>query len=427
MKASRATTQVLLLLCVMYLITYVDRVNVSTAAASFGKEFGLSKTQLGFVFSAFAYPYLVFQIIGGWLGDKFGARKTLTVCAVVWAGATILSGLATGLVSLFLARMLLGLGEGATFPTATRAMASWFSAEKRGFAQGITHACARLGNAVTPPLVVALMATTSWRGSFIILGCISLLWVMWWAISFRDNPADHPRITKDELAALPEYKQFKDRPKVPWMPLFRRMSPVTITYFCYGWILWLFLSWIPQYFLHNYQLDLKKSAIFSAGVFLAGVVGDALGGIVSDHLLKKTGNLNTARRNVVVICMLLTLASLVPLMFVHDLVISAACLSLGFFFIEFTIGPMWAIPMDIAPKFSGTASGMMNTGSALAAIISPLFGGWLIDKTGNWDTPFIFSMALMVVGSITAFAMKPGKRFDETAHGALQPQPTAAI
>lgn len=427
MKASRATTQVLLLLCVMYLITYVDRVNVSTAAASFGKEFGLSKTQLGFVFSAFAYPYLVFQIIGGWLGDKFGARKTLTVCAVVWAGATILSGLATGLVSLFLARMLLGLGEGATFPTATRAMASWFSAEKRGFAQGITHACARLGNAVTPPLVVALMAATSWRGSFIILGCISLVWVLWWAISFRDNPADHPHITKDELAALPEYKQFKDRPKVPWMPLFRRMSPVTITYFCYGWILWLFLSWIPQYFLHNYQLDLKKSAIFSAGVFLAGVVGDALGGIVSDHLLKKTGNLNTARRNVVVICMLLTLASLVPLMFVHDLVISAVCLSLGFFFIEFTIGPMWAIPMDIAPKFSGTASGMMNTGSALAAIISPLFGGWLIDKTGNWDTPFIFSMALMVVGSITAFAMKPGKQFDETAHGALQPQPTVAV
>jgi sugar phosphate permease len=419
MKASRATTQVLILLCVMYLITYVDRVNVSTAAASFGKEFGLSKTQLGFVFSAFAYPYLVFQIIGGWLGDKFGARKTLTVCAVVWAGATILSGMATGLVSLFMARMLLGLGEGATFPTATRAMASWFSAERRGFAQGITHACARLGNALTPPLVVMLMAATSWRGSFIILGCISLVWVLWWAISFRDNPADHPHITQDELAALPEYKQFKDRPKVPWMPLFRRMMPVTVTYFCYGWILWLFLSWIPQYFLHNYQLDLKKSAIFSAGVFLAGVVGDALGGIVSDHLLKKTGNLNTARRNVVVVCMLLTLASLVPLMFVHDLVISAVCLSLGFFFIEFTIGPMWAIPMDIAPKFSGTASGMMNTGSALAAIISPLFGGWLIDKTGNWDTPFIFSMALMVVGSITAFAMKPGNQFDEKAHTAL--------
>ena len=422
MKTSRATTQVLILLCVMYFITYVDRVNVSTAAAGFGKEFGLSKTELGFVFSAFAYPYLVFQIIGGWLGDKYGPRRTLTVCAVIWAGATILSGLAGGFISLVLARMLLGLGEGATFPTATRAMASWTTPDKRGYAQGITHACARLGNAVTPPLVVALVAATSWRGSFVILGCASLVWVLWWAFSFRDNPNEHPRITQEELAVLPEYKQFKDRPKVPWMPLFKRMLPVTITYFCYGWILWLFLSWIPQYFLHSYNLDLKKSAIFSAGVFFAGVVGDALGGIVSDHLLRKTGNLNIARRNLVVICMLLTLASLVPLMFVHDLAISAICLSLGFFFIEFTIGPMWSIPMDIAPKFSGTASGMMNTGSALAAIISPLLGGYMIDKTGNWDLPFIVSMGLMVVGSIVAFAMRPDKKFDETAHTVLQPQ-----
>jgi MFS family permease len=187
-------------------------------------------------------------------------------------------------------------------------------------------------------------------------------------------------------------------------------------------VLWLFLSWIPQYFLHSYNLDLKKSAVFASGVFLAGVVGDTLGGIVSDHLLHKTGNLNIARRNVVVICMLLTLASLVPLLFVHDLLISALCLSLGFFFIEFTIGPMWSIPMDIAPKFSGTASGMMNTGSALAAIISPVLGGWLIDKTGNWELPFILSMVLMVLGSVVAFTMRPGNKFDETAHAALKPQ-----
>jgi sugar phosphate permease len=425
MKGKRATTHVLVLLCVMYFITYVDRVNVSTAAAAFGKEFGLSKTELGFVFSAFAYPYLVFQVIGGWLGDKYGPRKTLTICAFIWAGATIITGLVGGFATMIVARMLLGLGEGATFPTATRAMASWTTPGKRGFAQGITHACARIGNAITPPMVVALIAALSWRGSFVVLGCVSLVWVAWWAWYFRDNPADHPAITQEELRALPPYGHFKDRPKVPWGPLFRRMMPVTIVYFCYGWVLWLFLSWIPQYFLHSYNLDLKKSAIFASGVFLAGVVGDTLGGIVSDHLLHKTGNLNIARRNVVVICMLLTLASLVPLLFVHDLVISALCLSAGFFFIEFTIGPMWSIPMDIAPKFSGTASGMMNTGSALAAIISPVLGGWLIDKTGNWELPFIFSMALMLLGSVCAFTMRPENKFDETAHAAVKPQTQA--
>jgi len=256
-----------------------------------------------------------------------------------------------------------------------------------------------------------------------VVGCASLLWVVWWGFNFRDNPADHPRITKEELAVLPEYRQFKDRPKVPWMPLFKRMMPVTITYFCYGWILWLFMSWIPQYFLHSYHLDLKKSALFAASVFFAGVLGDALGGMYSDHLLRKTGNLLIARRNVIVTCMLLTLASMIPLMFVHDLTISVVCLSLGFFFIEFTIGPMWSIPMDIAPKFSGTASGMMNTGSALAAIISPVVGGWLIDKTGSWELPFTVSMALMLLGAGMAFAMRPQNKFDETLYLAAQPQP----
>lgn len=412
MKVNRATTQVLLLLCVMYFITYIDRVNVSTAAAGFGKEFGLSKTQIGFVFSAFAYPYLVFQIIGGWLADKYGARRTLMICALIWALATILTGLVGGFISLIAARMLLGLGEGATFPAATRAMANWTEPSKRGFAQGITHAFARIGNAVAPPLVVGLIALTDWRGSFVVLGIGSLIWVVWWSWYFKDNPAQHPSITKEEMAVLPPYGLFKDRPKVPWGPLMKRMMPVTLVYFCYGWTLWLFLSWIPQYFLHNYAMDLKKSALFSAGVFFAGVVGDALGGVVSDRILRQTGSLVRARRDTVVFGMLGALASLLPLLFIHDVVIAAVCLSLGFFFAEFTIGPMWSIPMDIAPRFSGTASGMMNTGSALAAIISPVVGGFIIDKTGNWELPFIGSMVLMLIGSILAFTMHPDRPFE---------------
>ena len=142
-KPLSATRNVLALLCLMYFITYVDRVNVSTAATAFKEEFGLSNTQVGFVFSAFAYPYLIFQIIGGWLGDRFGARRTLSVCGVVWAGATMMTGLAQGFVSLVLARVLLGFGEGATFPAATRAMSNWTASSRRGFAQGITHSWAR--------------------------------------------------------------------------------------------------------------------------------------------------------------------------------------------------------------------------------------------------------------------------------------------
>src|ERR1700709_117661 len=121
----KATHVVLAMLCVMYFITYVDRVNIGTAASEIQKELGLSNTQLGLIFSAFAYPYLLFQVVGGWVGDRFGARKTLFWCGLVWAVATMLTGLVSGLVSLFLVRILVGLGEGATFPTATRAMQNW--------------------------------------------------------------------------------------------------------------------------------------------------------------------------------------------------------------------------------------------------------------------------------------------------------------
>jgi MFS family permease len=405
----RATTVVLLMLCLMYFITYIDRVNVSSAAAGFGKDFDLSKTQIGFVFSAFAYPYLIFQIIGGWVSDRFGAKRTLIVSGLIWAVATVLTGFAGGLVSLVFARVLLGLGEGATFPAATSAMSAWIPKESRGFAQGITHAFARVGNAAAPAMIIFIMVEYGWRWSFYLSGVLSFAWVIAWMFSFTEKPADHPRITPEELAEKPEPK--KANFNLPWGPLFKRMFPVTLVYFCYGWTLWLFLSWIPQYFLHSYDMDIKKSAIFASGVFFAGVVGDTLGGIISDRILKSTGSFKKARTNMVIICMLLTLLSLLPILFVHDITVSAICLSAGFFFAELTIGPMWAIPMDIAPEFSGTASGMMNTGSALAAIISPVVSGYVIDRFDNWELPFIGSMVLMGVGVLLASRMKPDQKF----------------
>ena len=404
----KPTTVVLALFCAMYFLTYIDRVNVSSAAAGFGTEFNLSKTQIGFVFSAFAYPYLIFQIIGGWVSDRFGAKRTLIYSGLIWALATILTGFAGGLVSLVAARVLLGLGEGATFPAATSAMARWIPKENRGFAQGITHAFARVGNAVAPALIVFILVEYGWRWSFYASGLLSLVWVILWALFFTENPADHPLITPEELAKKPAPRKIQ---KTPWKRLAKRMAPVTVVYFCYGWTLWLFLSWIPQYFLHSYNLKISTSALFASSVFFAGVVGDTLGGIISDKILNKTNNLNVARSWMVAICMTCTLLSLLPIMFTHDITISVLSLSFGFFFAEMTIGPMWAIPMDIAPEFSGTASGMMNTGSALAAIISPVVSGFLIDYYGSWELPFVGSIILMAGGVLLTSRMKPNDRF----------------
>ncbi len=412
----RATNIVLGLLCLMYFLTYIDRVNISTVVASsqFLKEIPLTKVQMGFVFSAFAYPYLLFQVIGGWVADKFGPRKALTVCGIIWAGATIASGLVHGLVSLFVARVILGFGEGATFPTATRAMSYWMPKEKRGFAQGITHACSRLGNSLTPWLVAFLILTISWRGSFIIIGVISTVWALAWGLYFRDDPNQHSGVTPEEIASLPPYGSKKTSDvKVPWSRLIPRIVPVTVVYFCYGWILWLFLSWIPSFFKGQYHLDLQKSALFASGVFISGVVGDTLGGLVSDKLYEKTHNPKFARCYMVALMMFFCGISLVPIIYTRNLTVVALALSAGFFFAEMTIGPMWAIPMDIAPKFSGTASGLMNTGSALAAIISPVVGGYLIQKTGNWMLPFIVSMGVILVGAALSFTMHPERPLAE--------------
>jgi len=397
----------------MYLITYVDRVNIATAATAIQKELGLSNTRLGLALSAFGYPYLLFQIFGGWVGDRVGPRRTLFVCGLIWATATILTGLAGSFAILFAVRVLLGVGEGATFPVATRAMQNWTPAGRRGFAQGITHAFARFGNAVTPPIVAWLIAAISWRGSFVALGVCSLVWVIVWVWYFRDNPAEHKSITREELATLAVRSTTtpEARPSVPWLRLARRMAPVTIVYFCYGWTLWLYLNWLPSFFQNQYHQNIAKSALFSSAVFFAGVGGDLLGGSVSDGILKRTGDLKRARRNVVMAGFLGAFVCLLPMFMTHDLTFITLSLASGFFFAEIVIGPMWSIPMDIAGKFSGTASGLMNTGSAAAAILSPLAFGYIADVTGDWHLPFIGSLGLLLLGALLTPTMHPEKPF----------------
>ncbi|MDP4023185.1 MFS transporter [Methylobacterium sp. NEAU 140] len=417
MKRVSATNGVLGLLCLMYFITYLDRVNIATAGSVMMSDLGMSNTQFGLILSAFAYPYAIFQVIGGSVGDRFGARRTLMICGIIWASATILTGMVGGLVSLFLARVLLGFGEGATFPTATRAMQNWTAPGRRGFAQGITHAFARLGNAVAPPIVAFLIYHVGWRSSFVILGVASFVWVVIWYLYFRDDPSEHPAITRAELDTLPPPRKVGARQSVPWGALTRRMLPVSVTYFCYGWTLWLFLGWLPSFFKQSYGLDLKNSALFASGVFFAGVVGDTVGGMLSDGILHRTGNVKLARLSVIVVGFLGAAASLTGVFFTRDLTLVALLLSSGFFFAELVIGPIWSVPMDIAPKYAGTGSGLMNTGSAIAAIVSPIVFGLIVDMTGSWTLPFVGSIGLCLLGAGLAFTMHPEREFVEPAAG----------
>ncbi len=392
-------------LCVMYMITYIDRVNISTAAPYIQKDFALTNTQLGLVFSAFAVPYGFLQPLGGWLGDRFGPRGVLFAAGAVWAAATAATGLSTGLVSLFAARLALGLGEGATFPTATKAMASWLPAQSRGLAQGVTHSFARLGNAIAPPLVGYLILAAGWRTPFYVLGGVSLAWVVWWVLFFRNDPREHRGMTAAEIAPLPP-AAMPDAP-VPWSALVRLILPVSLVDFCYGWTLWVYLTWLPSFLAKQYHLPLKTFAWFSAAILFAGVIGDTAGGLLSDGILRRTGNIRLARRFNLVVGLLGSFIFLLPCLFVRDLATVAILLALAFFFLELTNAVLWALPMDMAPQYAGIAGGIMNTGFGVAGVLSPAVFGWLLDRTGSWQVPFVTSVVLLFAGVLLSLRIDP--------------------
>ncbi len=310
--------------CLMYFLFYMDRVNISSLAPIIGRELHLSAFDLGMVFSAFAYPYAIFQIIGGYVGDRLGPKVTLGLCGLLVAAATIWTGLAGGLVSLICARILLGAAEGPAFPTATRALAAVMPAAERGFAQGITHSSSRLGNAVTPAVVAAMVAVSSWRASFITFGVCSLIWTLLWVAIYRaDGAVDEPTS-----------KPVSGEGEVAYLTVVKRVLPITLIDFCYGWVLWTYLNWTPLFLSHQFKLDLRQTAVFATGIFLAGVVGDTLGGLISDFLYRRYRSLGISRLGVIAAGFALSLVFIVPMAYTSDLVTAAILLSAAFFFLE---------------------------------------------------------------------------------------------
>jgi MFS family permease len=284
-------------------------------------------------------------------------------------------------------------------------MSTWLPADRRGFGQGVVHSASRLGNAVAPLLVAGLIGWWGWSGSFWLVGVATLMWVPVWFGYFRDRPAAHPAISDVELKELTAAPTTAQRP--PWRSLVRQILPVTGVDFCYGWVLWVFLTWLPSFFSDNYGLPLSSFALYTSLVLCAGVVGDTAGGMLSDQLLRRTGDLRLARRRNLVVGLTGALLWLAPLLVIHSLAAVTVCLAGSFFFLELTNAALWSIPMDIAPGNAGAASGLMNTGFGLAGVISPIVFGFLLDHSG-WQLPFGLSVALLAVGVVLATRVDPG-------------------
>ena len=410
---------ILLLISLMYLITYLDRVNISTAAPVISKEFDFDKLTMGAIFSAFVWAYAIFQVPGGWLGDRFGPRRVLTVIVGYWSLMTAATALASSATGFIIVRFLFGVGEAGAFPVATRAMQLWFPRQERGFVQGVTHSASRAGAAIAPPLVVIIMTALGWQWVFYICGLVGLLWAVWWYFSYRDLPENHPLVTKAELGHIRgvdaqgviQQANIAASPKVPWRNLLTspNMWAIMCAYFTYVYCLWIFLSWLPSYLVEFRHFTLLKVGLFASLPLWAGVIGDTVGGLATDWLLKKTGNTKLARRAVAITGLLGCAVFIVPAALTGDPYTAVYCLTGAMFFLECTIGPSWAVPMDAGGKYSGTVSGMMNMAGNIGGALSPLVFGVLV-QYGSWQAPFIIAAGLLVAGSgVWAFWLDPDR------------------
>jgi len=419
-SSSYARWYILGLLCLMYLITYLDRVNISTAAPAISEEFGFDKITMGAIFSAFVWAYALFQVPGGWLSDRFGARPVLATIVAYWSVMTAATAAATGAVSFIVLRFLFGVGEAGAFPGATRAMQLWYPREERGFVQGLTHSASRLGAAIAPPLVVLIITTLSWRWVFYISGVIGFVWALWWYLSYRNLPEEHSMVNRTELAHIrgvgetgeinPPHIE-REAASVPWGTLLRspNMWAIMCAYFTYVYCLYIFLTWLPSYLFEFRHFTLIKVGIFASLPLFAGVVGDTVGGLATDWLLKKTGNTKFARRTVAITGLLGCAVFIVPAALTDDAYVAVYCLTAAMFFLECTIGPAWSVPMDTGGKYSGTVSGMMNMAGNFGGAMSPLVFA-VLAQYGNWEAPFIVAAVLLILGAaVWAFWLDPDR------------------
>lgn len=414
-KPTRTRWWILILISLMYLICYMDRSNISVAQPEIAKQFHLSKSAMGLVLAAFTWAYALGQVPAGWLGDRFGAKKVLTVIMSWWSVAAMMTGAAAGLVSLFGARFLLGLGEAGAFPVASRGMWLWFPRSERGRIQGVTHFFSRFAVAVTPFVAGSIMIAFGWRAIFYIFGSLGVLWAIAFNFLYRNRPEDLRYVNPAELAVIrggdSSTRPALERQPAPWkrILLAPNMWFVAVGYACFFFGTNFYLTWYPTYLREHRHLSLTSLGFWGSLPLFAGMAGDIFGGALSDRIFKRTNSARFARRVVAAPGFFLAGLFLIPAALTSEAVTSILCLAASFFCLEWVIGPAWAVPMDIGGQFSGTVTGIMNMVGALGGSLAAIVYGTLFGR-GLWVTPFYVSAVVLGLGAlIWIFLINPEK------------------
>jgi sugar phosphate permease len=383
------------------MITYMDRQILATARPVIMEELGITLTTMGWVTFAFRMAYALFQVPGGWLGDTIGARRALAIVVSWWSAFTALTALAWNAASMIVIQVFFGLGEAGAFPIATRSLSRWMRPTERGFAQGVTHAGSRLGGAITPPIVaLAIMPLFGWRAAFYAFGVLGVVWAVCWFIYYRDTPEEHAGVNPAERELIGGGIKRKGTGPVPWRQILSHgnLWVLAVMYFFYNYNLNVYQDWFPTYLRQSKGMTLAQMGIYASLPLMAGVIGDLGGGWFSDILLRRTGNVNLARRWPAIGGFLLSAAATVPAVLAHDPKVSVACYCVAFFGLEWTVGISWAVPLDIGGDYAGSVSAVMNmlgnVGGAVAATVVTYTAAHY-----GWNVPFLMTAGLCLIAA----------------------------
>jgi MFS transporter, ACS family, glucarate transporter len=391
---------VVLVLFVLSMITYVDRVCISAAKDPISGEMHLSDKAMGLVFSAFALGYALAQIPCGWLADRFGPRLVLTAVVTLWSAMTALTGAAWNLASLVTIRFLFGISEAGAYPGGARAICNWLPLGERGRANGILFSGSRFGGAVSFPLLAWMLTRWPWRTSFRILGGIGLVWALFWLLWFRDSPPRNGGEGKSGDSTRPATGI--------GMTDILRSGPIGLAmlqYFASNFTFFIGLSWMLPYLKRQFHLADGDAVGYAMAPLIAGTLSLWIAGALVDVLYRSRWRA-LSRRVPPILGFGISTLGLLALTQSTTPLAAAVCFTLAVFGSDMTVGPGWVFCADIAGSNAGAVSGAMNMAGNLGSFVSANAFPILTAATGNAAAYFFCAAALNVAGILCWFRMR---------------------
>lgn len=392
-------------------INYVDRANLSVALPFIERDLGINAAASGIIFSAFFATYAIFQLPSGYFVDKLGARLLYAFAVVWWSVFTAATALSRGFASLFAFRLLLGVGESGAYPSNAKVVSEWFPRQERALATSIFDSGARVGTALSLPIVTAIIALLGWRWSFAITGALGLVWLVFWLWLYR-RPREHSMASNEEIdyieaggARTVEATEERDPNALRWRDLFRYRTiwGMMLGFFCLNFVIYFFITWFPSYLVNARNFDLLQLGFYGTIPALVAIPGGWLGGFVSDYLVRRGVDLTVARKTCLVGGMLfssvIALAVLVP-----NASSALALLSVSYAATTFAAASVWSLPADVAPTPGqvGSIGGIQNFASNIAGIIGPSFIGFMVTLSGgSYVTALLVAGAIGIVGAFS--------------------------